>query len=344
MKPEEAISYYNIRGAINEIAPFGLGHINDTYKVLIDGRPYLLQKINTQVFQDSESLEQNINFVLAHDGALFPAHFRTEEGKIHLIDDQSCWRLQAYLNQSYSPNEVNSKKQVAAIGSGFGQFANAFALVPPEKFKETIPNFHQLNLRLLQLDQAIRLDAEERVDMVSDLVTKASDFRWINDRFEGLLTQGLAKRLCHNDAKAANILLKNTDDSFAKIIDLDTVGPGYLLFDYGDLMRSIFTPASENEMSLEKLIIRPEYFDVLREAYTQELNFETTELELASLAFGGLYMTYIMAIRFLTDFLQGDKYYKISFGHENMIRARNQLKLLELMEKALKTDYRNEGY
>lgn len=336
MKPEEALSYYEIKGAVNEIAPFGLGHINDTYLIKVDhGDAYLLQKVNTKVFRYAEILEHNIRFALDQHPELFPRHYLSKHGNIHVIYDDVCWRLQAFLPNDYSPNEVHSEEAVQSVGSGFGQFANAFAGIPPDQFKETIPQFHDLRLRMFQLEKAVELNVANRLERASSLVLKAMSYKWIVDRFDELLLSGLPKRLCHNDAKAANILIDKADDSFSKIIDLDTIGPGYLLYDYGDLMRSLFTLAPENETDLEKLIVRPEYFKTLKKAYLKELKFEISASELDSLEFGGLYMTYIMAIRFLTDYLQGDVYYKVGFENENMIRARNQFRLLELMNEAL---------
>ena len=340
MKPEEVIAYFNIEGAVKKIAPFGLGHINDTFKVESENGSFLLQKVNTNVFRYADILEENISHVLNEHPDLFPKLFKTKEEKYHLVYDRSCWRLQEYLADTYSPNEVHHVQEVESIGMGYAQFSNAFLKELPETFKETIPNFHDLRFRLHQLEKAIQINLAERLELVSDLVLKAYSFKWIVERFEDLIAQGLSKRLCHNDAKTANILLQRSDHSFSKIIDLDTIGPGYLLYDYGDIMRSLFTIAAENELELKNLKVRPEYFGHLKKSFLSVLQNELTALEVSSLEFGGLYMTYIMGVRFLTDFLEGDTYYKTLFANENMIRARNQFRLLELMEEALEENYR----
>jgi len=343
MKPEAAIGFFNIEGAVEEIAPFGLGHINDTFLVKAGGKQYLLQKVNRRVFKYVDILEHNVHFVLQARPELFPFHFKTKEGRIHVVYDEDCWRLQAFYEDAYSPDQVGESQIVHSIGGGFGAFASAFAHIPAEEFKETIPNFHDLGSRIFQLEKAVQLNPVNRMEMVSELILNAFSYRWIAERFQKLVANGLPKRLCHNDAKAANILLHKRDNSFAKIIDLDTIGPGYLLYDYGDLMRSLFTPAPENELDPAKLIVRPEFFRILKEAYLKEITFDLDEIELSSLEFGGLYMTYLMGIRFLTDFIQGDVYYKTSFENENFIRARNQFRLLEHMERALSHNYQLEA-
>lgn len=340
MKPEAAIAFFNIEGAVEEIAPFGLGHINDTFLVKAGGRQYLLQRVNQKVFKYADILEHNVQFVLQAKPELFPFHFISKEGKVHVLYNGQCWRVQEFLEDAYSPDQVESPSIVRHIGAGFATFASAFAHISAEQFKETIPNFHDLGSRLFQLETAIQLNPVNRMEMVSALILEAFSFRWIAKRFQHYVLAGLPKRLCHNDAKAANILLRRQDDTFAKIIDLDTIGPGYLLYDYGDLMRSLFTPAAENELDPTNLIVRPELFQTLREAYFGHLSFPLDDVEAASLEFGGLYMTYLMGVRFLTDFIQGDVYYKIKFENENFIRARNQFRLLALMEEALAHNYR----
>lgn len=329
----EALQAYNIKGAINEIAPFGLGHINDSYLVKTDKNDYLLQKINVAVFKNPEVLESNLTRLLQKNSNLFVKHYLTAKGQYHFQSSDGFWRLMDFVDDGYAPESAQLIDEVERVAEGFGRFTAFASGLNPNEFQETIPQFHSLKWRLQQFEESIEKDVAKRLNACEDLVKQVNSFGWISSKMNELISQGLSLRVCHNDTKLNNCLLSKSDHSFQYIIDLDTIGPGYVLFDFGDLMRTTLSPTAENELDETLIEVRGDYLDALVNGFVKESKSYLSEMEIVNLTFGGLYMTYIMAVRFLTDFLNGDVYYKTSFEDENFIRARNQLRLLELMNQ-----------
>ncbi len=328
--PRAALEKFQIKGAIKSVALFGGGHINDTYKVDTSEAQYLLQRVNTAVFRNTEVFEANLRALLASKSGVLVGHIPTLEGRWLLVDRSGAWKVQSFDDDVYAPQLANDLNQVTEVARGFGKF---IALnLPVHSFQETIPGFHNLDWRLEQLDEAIANNLADRKKRTEELIDQANEFRWIAVKMKTLKKQGLPLRLCHNDTKIDNILLSSSSDTFRYVIDLDTVGPGYALYDFGDMMRTLLSPTKEAEPDVSKIKLRKEYYDCLREAFLTECKHSLTALEVESLSFGGQYMTYLMAIRFLVDYLNGDVYYKVSHEEENFIRARNQLRLLKLMD------------
>ncbi len=329
----KALQAYNIKGAITEIALFGSGHINDTYLIVAGKEAYLLQKLNQNVFQYPERIENNLRALLEKASDLFVKHYQTSAGTYHHKNEHGIWRLTNFVSGGYAPQTANKLHEVAEAAKGYGRFTTFADGLEKDKFTETIPKFHDLTWRLQQLDDAVKDDVANRSKSAKSLINTANDFRWISEKLRMLFLAGLPTRVCHNDTKLDNCLLAKLESSFCHIIDLDTLGPGSVLYDFGDLMRTTLSPTPENELDESKIELRSDYLDALQEGFLSTCNSVLNPLEKENLLFGGLYMTYIMAIRFLTDYLNGDAYYKISFENENFVRARNQLRLLELMSE-----------
>ncbi|MGW8121603.1 phosphotransferase enzyme family protein [Roseivirga echinicomitans] len=327
----EALKAFQLKGAIEKVAPFGSGHINDTYKVESTCGNYLLQKVNTNVFQNTETLENNLHKLQALGSNVFAKHITKENGTCFHIDQSGCWKLQEFVPNAYGPTMANSLTLVEEVGKGFGMFTKATALLKATDFKEAIPDFNRLTWRLEQLNEAIASNKANRKEAAQNLIDQVNTFGWIVDFFNKLVEEGLPLRVCHNDTKIDNILLTVGSDKFKYVIDLDTTGPGYVLSDFGDMMRTLLTPTKEAELDESKIEIRAGYLNALKSGYLSSCRESIDSIEIAHLEFGGLYMTYMQAVRFLTDYLNGDTYYKISFPEENYIRARNQLTLLRLM-------------
>ncbi|WP_323758018.1 aminoglycoside phosphotransferase family protein [Roseivirga sp.] len=327
----EALKGFKLEGAIEKVAPFGSGHINDTYKVESTCGNYLLQKVNTKVFQNTETLENNLKLLEGLQSPVFAKHITTESGTCFLVDESGCWKLQEFVSNAYGPTTPSNLTLVEEVGKGFGMFTKATASLKAKAFDEAIPNFHSLKWRLEQLDEAIALNIANRKETAQSLIDQVNAFGWITDYFNRLVDRGLPIRVCHNDTKIDNILLSQGSDEFRHVIDLDTTGPGYVLSDFGDMMRTLLTPTKEAELDESKIEIREGYLEALKSGYLSSCAESLSPLEIENLEFGGLYMTYMQAIRFLADYVNGDTYYKISFTEENYIRARNQLTLLQLM-------------
>ena len=331
---KDAIQLFNIQGAVDSIAPLGFGHINDSYAVRVGKRGYLLQRLNTNVFRTPEIVEGNLSRILSFAPDLFPMHIPGEDGQYHQSDGQSLWRLQEFVQNSYSPTEL-VPAELKEIARGYGKFTAAFKSEDLSYYGEAIPKFHDLHHRLGQFQSALDQNVANRADSVMREIKAIQDFSWIADRFDALVEQGLPVKVCHNDAKAGNCLLSKQSGQFLKIVDLDTVGPGYALFDLGDMLRSMLFNIPENQAELEGLQFDEERLKMIVDTFFSQCQDSLQEIEFKSLTFGGLYMTYMMATRFFTDYLNGDIYYKISHKEENLVRTRNQLKILDLMSAAL---------
>lgn len=329
----KALQAYNIKGAVTEIAPFGLGYINDSYLVKADGHQYLLQKLNQGVFQSPETVESNLSALLDYGADLFVKHYKTNYDKYHCQSADDYWRLMDFMEDAYAPETAINLKEVERVAEGFGKFISFSSQLNPEDYRESIPKFHDLKWRLEELKSATGNDQANRLNLCKDLVEKTVNFDWIHAKMDRLISEGLPGRVCHNDTKLNNCLISKSDHEFKYIIDLDTIGPGYVLFDFGDLVRTTVSPTSENELDESKIEVRKEFLEALHHEFIAQTRSVLKKIEIDSILFGGLYMTYIMAVRFLTDYLNGDTYYKTSFENENFIRARNQLRLLELLNE-----------
>lgn len=328
--PVSVLGKFQIKGAIESVALFGGGHINDTYRVKTTQAQYLLQRINTTVFRDIILFESNLSALLAGRPEVLVEHIPTFEQKWLLTDSSGTWKVQVFDEDTYAPQLAKDPDQVREVGKGFGRF---MALnLPVNIFGEIIPDFHNIDWRLEQLDEAIANNAVNRKTEAQNLIDQANEYRWIAYRMQLLKGQGLPLRVCHNDTKIDNILLSRSSGCFKYVIDLDTVGPGYALYDFGDMMRTLLSPTKEAEPDISKIELRQRYYQSLREGFLGECEGMLNEMEIQSLSFGGQYMTYLMAVRFLADYLNGDVYYKVSYEQENFVRARNQLRLLKLMD------------
>ena len=327
---ESVLRAFGIKGAINQIALFGYGHINDSYKVKLENESLLLQRINTSIFELDKPLEQNLVELFSLDTSLFPHHFKANN-KIHFGDKNGLWRLSAFIENSYSPLNPGFEETLEAV-KGYGQFMALNHSLDVDEFAETIPHFHHLGRRLNCLAKAAKVDKASRVDEVQKELNLVEEFSWIEEQFAALMKADLPLRVCHNDTKSTNVLLDETSKALLKVVDLDTVGPGYALYDFGDMMRSMLASHPENEPDIESLEVLEDRFEHMLETYIESSGGLLTKEEIDSLGFGGLYMTYIMAIRFLTDYLNGDTYYRIAYPDENLVRAKNQLKLLGLIK------------
>jgi aminoglycoside phosphotransferase (APT) family kinase protein len=328
----ETASHFQIKDKVVSIAPFGGGHINSTWKVTCEKSEYLLQKINQTVFPLVENIVENRKLLNAlPNPSILVEEILTEEGENALFTENGVFRMQRFIADAYAPSNVESIHEAFEAAYGFGEFLNQTNSLNPSDFKEVIPGFHNLELRLNQLAEAKEKDKVARLNSITSLVEQVESFAWINEKMNSLWVNGLPKRVCHNDTKIDNILLNKASSSFQYVIDLDTVGEGSMLYDFGDLMRTCISPSKESERDLNQIVFRDEIFEALSNGFMKSVTSFISPIEKENLYFGGIYMTYIMAVRFLTDYLNGDIYYKISFDDENLIRTKNQMSLLNLM-------------
>ena len=341
--------YFLLDGDIIAINEFGSGHINDTFRVRTAGTGqsnYLLQRINHHIFPDVESLMSNINFVLQHLKSKL-THLPQEEvekktltivptktGKLyHQDEDGSYWRMFLLLEDIKSYDIVETCKQAYSGGKAFGAFQKNLADLDPNCLVAILPDFHNIDFRLANLRAAIQTDAVGRVAELSEILDAI--FKREN-RMRSILAMAhageLPLRITHNDTKFNNVLL-DAQDEVQCVIDLDTVMPGYVAYDFGDAIRTIINPVAEDSEDLEALVLNIPLFDAYAEGYLAEAKSFLTVQERESLIHGVLLLPYMQAVRFLTDYINGDTYYKVQYPTHNLVRTKTQLKLVEELEK-----------
>lgn len=339
---------FNIKGNIIASVPFGSGHINDTFKIVTDSdtaEQYLLQRINHHVFRNVDGLMANIEKVcshlkqkLAHLGdkevlkrtmTLIP----TLDGKHYYQDDHGdFWRIFILIPDTRSYDILETTDQAFSGGLAFGQFQKQLSDLDPTTIVEVLPNFHNIEFRMNNLREAIAKDAASRVAEVQDLLDyifeRESKMRTV---LELGRADKLPLRITHNDTKFNNVLL-DENDQVQCVIDLDTVMPGYVAYDFGDAIRTIINSAAEDEADVSKIVLNIPLFAAFTAGYLSEAKEFLTKTEAESLIHGVHLLPYMQAVRFLTDYIDGDTYYKIAYPEHNLVRTKAQLKLVQELE------------
>lgn len=340
---KEVISHFRVPEAPRAEA-FGNGHINETY--ITGGMPYVLQRINTNVFRDPDGLMENISAVTSHlrkkaekngidpDRATLSL-IPTLDGKRYWrAEDGSCWRMYVCLD-ARSYDRAESPAMLRRGAEAFGRFTADLADFPAESLHETIPHFHDTPVRFEALDRAIADDVMGRRGEVQAEIDLAMQLR----HYGSLITDGLADgsipyRVTHNDTKINNVLF-GWSDGLCTVIDLDTVMPGSLLCDFGDGLRTGAALVAEDELEYTKAGIDLTLFRAFAEGYVKGMGGSMTEKERSLLPESVLILSLECGIRFLTDFLSGDTYFRIHRPRHNLDRARTQLHMCLDIEKKL---------
>lgn len=309
------------------------GHINYTFKVEPD---FILQRINIKVFRNPEFLSHNLQRASAYLSEKAPAYLFLKaipnEAGTDLVFDQEGypWRLFPYLSNTVTIDEVESTAQAYEAAKAFGQLTKLLDGCDVSSFHETIPQFHNLPLRYLQFEQALKTSGPERIINSKKLCEGYTRFNFLVRDFEDLIdSKKLMLRITHNDTKINNVLFDKDKRKVSCVIDLDTLMPGYFIYDLGDMIRTFVSPASEDESDLSKVVVRKEIHQAILEGYLSEMGEALTTDEKAAIPMAGLIMTYMIGLRFLIDYLNGDTYYKIAYPEQNLVRAANQFSLLE---------------
>ena len=342
----EILSNFDLKEKVVSAEPFGNGHINDTLKVTTEnGEPkYVLQRINHLIFTNVDMLQNNIQVVTSHIRKKLEAKGETDidrkvltflptkDGKLYYSDGNSYWRVCLFIPNSKSYEEVTPELSYEA-GKAFGDFQTMLADLPEGSLGETIPNFHNMEFRLQQFHDAIRSNAAGRLEEVKDLVDeieKRAEAMCIQER---LYREGkLKKRTNHCDTKVNNILFDANSDQVLCVIDLDTVMPGFVLSDIGDFIRTAGNTGAEDDENLNNVNVNIPIFQAYTKGYMEKAKAFLTPIEIRMLPYGGRLLTYMQTVRFLTDYLNGDIYYKIHSPKHNLIRAKAQFKLLQSLE------------
>ena len=337
---------FQLKSDIGDIRPLRIGFINDSYIVEskdLSGEWYFLQRINPNIFKDITGLQQNINIVTNHlrkkltergvDDidrkvlCLVPA----KDGKLFYQDnDGNFWRVYVHIKNTKNYDVINSDLAYKA-GLAFGDFQAMLSDVPHDELIETIPNFHNMEFRLKEFRESVKKNAAGRLVktqwMVDEIENRAEEM-CIPER---LHREGkLPKRINHCDTKVNNMLFDVNDEPIC-IVDLDTVMPGYVLSDFGDFMRTAANTGAEDDENLDNIGVNLSIFEAYTRGYLEKATF-LTPTELGNLAFGAKLLSYMQTVRFFTDYLNGDIYYKIKDKEHNWQRTLAQFKLLQSQE------------
>jgi hypothetical protein len=329
--------------------PYGSGHIHDTFRVEThesDKDNYILQRLNNKIFKNIPELQNNIERVTVHLRNKLKdvpgSNIKREclilipslEGKSWIIDKNgNYWRMYIFISNHRSYNIVDSPDKSFEGGKAIGRFQAMLSDMPGDPLFETIPWFHNIEKRLEAFNLKIKENPVGRVGTVHEEINQ---FLKRAEEMKTILNLGkegkIPLRITHNDTKFNNILL-DEDDKALCVIDLDTVMPGYVHYDFGDSIRTVANTASEDEKDLPKIKMDIRLFKAYAEGYLSETGKTLNAVEKEYLAFAPKLITYTIALRFLTDFIDGDNYFKIQHKFHNLQRARAQLRLVMSMEE-----------
>ena len=343
---KDIVLKFKIENAITDVKPLGEGLINDTFKVYVEGEEkpkYVLQRINNAIFQDVELLQDNIEKVTEHIRKKLTENnvddvdrkvlrfIRTNDDEKFYFDGEKYWRLMAFISDSYTYQTVNPEYSYTA-GKAFGEFQSMLSDIDVT-LGETIPSFHNLELRLKQLKEAIEKDAVGRVKEVKyylDEIEKRAEDMCLGER---LYREGkLPKRICHCDTKVNNMLF-DKEGNVLCVIDLDTVMPSFIFSDFGDFLRSAANTGAEDDKNLDNIDFNMEIFKAFTKGYLEGTKSFLLPIEKENLPYAAKLFPYMQTVRFLADYINGDTYYKIQYPEHNLDRTKAQWRLFECAEK-----------
>lgn len=349
-KIQEAVNAFEFQGWNVSCERYGSGHINDTFLVVNEADEkeyrYILQRMNHDIFKDPVSLMKNVEGVtkflrekiIANGGD--PERetlnlVKTRDDGYYFVDsDRNYWRAYYFIGDATCYNLVEKPEDFYQSGKAFGHFQRLLSDYPAKELSETIPNFHNTPVRFETFQQAVKDDVCKRAALVQDEIQFVMDRAEDMTAAQSMLEDGrLPLRVTHNDTKLNNIMIDDATREAVCIIDLDTIMPGLSIFDFGDSIRFGANTAEEDETDLSKVSLSLPLFDVYTKGFLEGCQGKLTEAEVKMLPMGAKLMTLECGMRFLTDFLQGDTYFKIHRENHNLDRTRTQFGLVADMEK-----------
>lgn len=348
---DEVLQQFDFKGNLVSCKLFGSGHINTTFLAVYDDNgaewKYVVQKVNPNVFKDIDRLMENIFSVTSYlrkeirkyggDENRETLHFiKTKSGgKYYKASNGDFYRAYVFVTDSVSYNSVDSAELFGQSGVAFGKFQRLLSDFPADTLYETIPNFHNTQYRYEnEFLPAVEKDIAGRVLECPEEIEFVNSRKDYCPRLVDLVKDcKLPIRVTHNDTKLNNVMFDAHSTKAICVIDLDTVMPGLALYDFGDSIRFGANTAEEDEKDLDKVSIDLDYFKAYVQGFLSEAGNSLTQCEKDNLAFSALLMTFECGMRFLTDYLNGDTYFKIDYPEHNLVRARNQFTLVADMEK-----------
>jgi len=336
---DQALSAYGFP-ADTTVTPHGTGLINRTWFVRNGKNTFILQQLNHQVFTQPEQIDSNIQMVgtyLAehYPGIIFPRPVMSVRGTTLVSIGDNYYRLYPFIENSVTVDIAHSPAQAFEAARQFGRFTHLLSDFPAQQLYETLPDFHDLSLRYHAFEGARKNGLPERIVNSIQLIDYLASQQKLVTRYRGILTNPeFKRRVTHHDTKISNVLFDKQGHGIC-VIDLDTVMPGYFISDVGDMFRTYLCPVTEEEKDLSKIDVRMEYFEAVVQGYMEEMADVLTPAEKDSFTYSGEFLLYMQALRFLTDYLMGDKYYGSRYEGHNYVRALNQATLLQRFQEAI---------
>jgi len=329
------LSHYFSDAEAYKIALFGNGLIHKTYTVSKGSSPeYIMQEVNTAVFKTPLDIAFNLealsNFLQQNGKEVFyPTPMSTLNGDPYSIDSGLFYRLTPFVKGTHTLDACSNAEQAYEAALQFGKFTAAFNGMDVSILKPTIPRFHDLSFRWQQFTEALQNGNRERIHHATKAIEKIQADFIIVSRYQSIVSSSLfLQRVTHHDTKITNVLLNNQGKGIC-VIDLDTVMSGLLISDLGDMFRTYLSPGNEEETDLSQVFVRPDFHKAIIAGYLEYMKDLLNKEELEAINYAGQFMIYMQALRFLTDFLNDDRYYGIKYPQNNYNRTINQLALLD---------------
>ncbi len=329
----QILKAYNLDPDIYKIDPFGSGLINHTWKITGPASQYILQRINKDVFKKPLDIAENVlkleTYLKKHAPEyLFAAPIQASNGEYMICADNGYFRLSPFVSNSHTLNFLTQSTEAYEAARQFGKFTYLLNDFDVSLLKYTLTDFHNLTLRINQFEESLRKADRSRLQQAREAIKQVETHREIGRIYERIVNENsLPLRVIHHDTKISNVLF-DADGRGLCVIDLDTVMPGYFISDIGDMMRTYLSEASEEENNLDKIVVREAFFSAIYAGYTEQMGGVLHPAEKELFIYAGKFMIYMQAIRFLTDFLNGDIYYPTNYPGHNLVRANNQFTLL----------------
>ena len=322
---------FSIEGTVLDISPTGNGHINDTYLVVTDSGRYILQRINTHVFRSPDQLMHNIKTVTDYMHSRLQI-IMTHDGGLFAVTPDGCWRMMTYIDNSYTCERVDDPEKFREIGRAYGSFIHDLAGFPAEELYKTIEGFHDTRRRFEQFMQACEEDPLGRKNTAREEVRFACEHEKDTDVLNDCVRRGeIPVRVTHNDTKINNVLLDRDTGKAVCVTDLDTVMPGLAVNDFGDAIRS-GAPTGKEDDDPGKVRLDLDLYRSYAAGFLEGCP-DLTDKEIELMPVGAKLMTLECGIRFLTDYIEGDHYFKTEYPEHNLVRCRAQFRLVQEMEK-----------
>lgn len=335
MFPDQIFSHFVRDQKGYSFKSFGSGLIHTTYCVELDAKPvYILQHINKNVFKEPKNIASNLKSLEEYLevnglGFLVPFPVKTLSGETHAIIDGEYYRLTNFVTGTHSLDQCNHPDQAYEAALQFGRYTASFKNFDATRLIPSIPGFHDLEFRWHQFEAILASGNKDRISLAKreiDIIKAKSN---IVDRFVSIRhSNGFLQRVTHHDTKINNVLF-NSNGKGVCVIDLDTTMSGLIISDLGDMFRTYLSPGNEEETNLQNVYVRKDFLEAIHNGYAEQMSDLMTDIEKESIGYAGEFMIYMQALRFLTDFLNDDKYYGIRYEMNNYDRTVNQLQLLE---------------